>query len=110
TDLAAPVAAVPPDLVTGVAGTMQEVARREVLHPHAAGLPHHDPVQTQRSVATGAARPQVLIGLSVRALRPRLGPIDYHPVAVHSPHVQMRGGDQDAGWGVVVTAGSLARG
>src|SRR5581483_8867564 len=95
-DLAAAVAAVPPDLVAGVPAAGEEVAGRQVLDAHAAGLPDDDAVPAQ--VATALLQAVVLVGpLAATGRGPRLGAVHDHVVAAHSTEVQVRGPDQDGG-------------
>ena len=61
-DLAAAVAAVPPDLVADVPGATEEVADRQVLHPDVRCLPDQDSVAAQRPLAGAAGRAEVLGG------------------------------------------------
>ena len=106
-DLAAAVAAVPPDLVARVALAAEEIAGGEILDPHIGGLPHHDPVES--SCAALAVRTEVLVALGSAARWTRLGPVDDHRLAVHAAQVHPRRSDQYAGRRVG-TAGGRPRG
>src|ERR1700733_6516374 len=94
-DLAAVVAAVPPDLIARVALAGEEIAGGEILDPHISGLPHHDPVESL--CAALAVRTEVLVALGCAAGWTRLGPVDDHRPAVHAAQVHPRRSDQYAG-------------
>src|SRR3954469_9284490 len=85
-DLAAAVAAVPPDLVA----LAEEVAGGEVLDVRAVDLVYDD--------AAAPARPaELLVRADGRTLRRAwLGAVDHHGGAVHAAQVQTRRGDGDA--------------
>jgi hypothetical protein len=95
-DLPAVVATVPPDLVAGTAaGTLQEVAGREIVDPDVVGFPDHDAVQAGALLVI--FRPEVLVGLLLAAGRAAAGAVDDDLVAVHAPHRDPRGVDVDTG-------------
>jgi hypothetical protein len=86
-NLARAVPAVPPDLVarTGLAG--KEVADRQVLDRHSAGLEYFDAVAPPRAGRPGRA--VILVGRAGRARRPGLGAVDDNAAAAQPEQVQI---------------------
>ena len=93
-DLAAAVAAVPPDLVACIASAAEEITRGQVLHPNVVCLPDHDAVEPEPSPP--ARRAKVLRG-GIAAASRRAGPgsVDDDGVSVHAADPEARRRDQD---------------